>query len=227
MQANDKVFIVTEDYPPYSYLDNNGEVVGLATQAVSALMAEAGLNHTIKLVPWARAYEAALKKPNTLIYPLVYLESRKDKFHFICPISHITDFYFFRLISRNDIKVTALNDVKNYVTGVVRNDSIHQFLLKAGFINDKNLDIAASDSVTLKKLQHGRVDLIYTSQATMTSRLKELGLPPESVTALFQIPQYKEQALCIGMSKQTNPALVLKLNQAHKRIIERNSAKGK
>lgn len=221
--ANSAVQVMTEEYPPYSYLDSKGNVAGTVTQIVEEILQSANINYQINLVPWARAYEATIKKPNTLIYPIVFLDSRKDKFHFICPVSHINDFYFFKLHSRTDIAVTNLAEAKKYVTGVVRNDSIHHFLQKSGFEKGKHLDIAVDDIVTLKKLQHGRVDLIYTSKASMAPRLKVLGLTEQSVTPLFQIPEFKEQPLCIGVNKQTDPALLQKLKAAHQNYMRTHS----
>ncbi|WP_372770718.1 substrate-binding periplasmic protein [Pseudoalteromonas sp.] len=221
--AGNSIRIVTEDYPPYSYLDEQDKVTGKATHAVTAIMDQAKLAYTINLLPWARAYDQASKNPNLLIYPLVYLDSRKEMFHFICPIAYISDFAFYRLTSRTDIDISSIEDAKRYVTGVIRFDSIHLFLLESGFEDRKNLDVASSEDITLKKLQHGRVDLIYTSKITLKRRLKALDLPDDFLSPVYQIPQYSKQPLCIGLKKGSDPELVRRLKQAHQKFLKRES----
>jgi len=74
--------VVTEDYPPYSYLEA-GRVTGYSTAVVRAVLAEAGLEAEIQLIPWARAYDLALHDEQVLIYSIARTPAREHKFRWI------------------------------------------------------------------------------------------------------------------------------------------------
>ena len=59
------ITIVTEHLPPYNYLED-GEARGMSTEVVQAALDAAGHTYEIRFMPWARAYQIALTKPNTL-----------------------------------------------------------------------------------------------------------------------------------------------------------------
>lgn len=220
VSANEKILIVTEDFPPYSFLNKEGSVQGIATEGIKEIFSNAQLNFDIKLMPWARAYEIAKTQPNVIIYPIAQMKSREEQFHFICPIAQKLVFTFYRLVHRDDIEIVNLEDAKKYIIGVVRDDSIHIMLKGLGFITNKNLDIAANGDITIKKLLHGRVDLIYSSESLMKSRLSKQGFEMEAVKAIFQIPQYKDKEVCLALNKQSNPDLVKGLKAAHKNMAK-------
>ncbi len=85
--AEEELLVMTEQFPPFNFQEDN-TVKGLSTQIIRKLMEEAHLKYRIELVPWKRAYNTALNRPNTLIYTMAKTESRKDKFHWIGKISN-------------------------------------------------------------------------------------------------------------------------------------------
>ena len=61
------LLVVTEDWPPYNFLDKKNQVVGQSTDIVKAILAEAKLDYEIHLFPWARSYQKSLNGKNVLI----------------------------------------------------------------------------------------------------------------------------------------------------------------
>ena len=53
------ISVVTEDWPPYNYLDENGEMTGYSTKVVKKVLEKANVQYDIRLYPWARSYEMA------------------------------------------------------------------------------------------------------------------------------------------------------------------------
>ena len=68
------IAVVTEDWEPYNYLENN-EVVGISTTVVRKVLNKAGIgiNGGIQMYPWARAYKMVKENKNTLIYTIIRL----------------------------------------------------------------------------------------------------------------------------------------------------------
>ncbi len=77
-----KVNVVTEDAYPFQYIKNN-KIVGPTTDLVKKLLTEAHVDYEINMYPWARAYNLALSKPNTIIYSIARTKEREDKFLWI------------------------------------------------------------------------------------------------------------------------------------------------
>lgn len=131
------ITVVTEEWPPYSYLEE-GKVKGVATDLVRAILDESGLEYTISLYPWARAYDMALNKKNILLYSTVRLPSRENLFHWVPMDSLSANFYLYSPSDRA-LKVKTLEQAKAYKIAVTRETASHHFLLSKGFEEGKNL----------------------------------------------------------------------------------------
>jgi len=80
----EKITVLTEQYYPYTYTESgrdDGEIVGLATELVAAVLEEARLDYQISIMPWARVVRAAETTPNVLVYSMVRPPEREDQFH--------------------------------------------------------------------------------------------------------------------------------------------------
>ena len=91
---------------------------------------------------------------------------RKILFNWVGPISP-REIWLFKLASREDIVLRSLEDAKRYQIGVVRKSSSANYLLKNGFSEDKNLQLANLEIQNIKKLFIGRIDLVPFNIAEM------------------------------------------------------------
>jgi polar amino acid transport system substrate-binding protein len=74
---------LTEDYPPYNYLQE-GRLVGPSVEIVEAATLLAGSPVTraqIKVQPWSRAYRDALRGPNRVLFATTRTRDRESQFH--------------------------------------------------------------------------------------------------------------------------------------------------
>ncbi|WP_462172966.1 substrate-binding periplasmic protein [Pseudoalteromonas xiamenensis] len=149
--------VVTEEWRPYNYLDENGTLIGGATEKVKRVLDKAGVEYEMQVYPWVRALKIARQKPNTLIYSIFRTPERESWFHWGCPLLQPVKEYVFTLKSRKDIKIRTLEDAKQYITSTVRGSVGHDFLVNQGFEAGKNLDVAADASAIPRKLLAGRV----------------------------------------------------------------------
>ncbi len=132
------ITIVTEDWAPYNYSENN-EIKGVVTDIVTAVMQRTGLDWEVRVYPWARAYKMAMEGENVMIYSIFRLDTREKLFKWIAVPGLSVNMYLFKPRHRTDIQVTNIDDVKAYTVGVTRDTSTHHFLLAKGFEENRNL----------------------------------------------------------------------------------------
>jgi len=147
--------VVTET-TPYTY--QSGErVLGTATEVVERTLQGAGLTpYQIRVYPWARAYDLALKEPGVLIFLIARTPARESQFKWAGEIMKI-QYHLYRLRERTDVKVTTLADAKNYSIGVMRDDVRQQYLKSKGF---QRLVVSAQSIDNFNKLIAHQVDLV-------------------------------------------------------------------
>src|SRR3990167_4825058 len=79
-QASAQTIRAVTETTPYTY--QKGErVVGTATEVVEKTLQAAGqTDYQVRLYPWARAYDMALKEPNVLIFLIARTPVRESQF---------------------------------------------------------------------------------------------------------------------------------------------------
>ncbi|MGI0115276.1 substrate-binding periplasmic protein [Zooshikella sp. RANM57] len=210
-----ELLVVTEEWPPYNYKEND-LVTGYSTEIVQKVLKKANINYTTRLYPWARAYELALKKENVLIYTIVRTPEREALFQWLGPILPGKKFYLYKLKSRKDINLTTIDDAKKFKTAIMRDDVTHQFLNARGFIDDKHLDLSVSEEINIKKLFNNRADLIIGNVESLPLRIKNLQLDFSKVEpAIFMF----EHGYYMALSAQSDEQLFNRLNAAMKQVF--------
>ena len=203
--------VVTEDWPPFIYVDDAGEITGLITKRVKQLFADLGINYKIDLLPWNRAYQKAKNESNVAIYSIYRTEERENDFYWHCPLMKPIPVYFFSLSSREELKITSLTDLRQYTLGVTRDSFASKELKKQTSAMNLNINSGSDDMINVKTLINGRVDLILDTHEALSYRLKQWGLPRSLVKKHieFKMPSVKDH--CIAFNKGTSPAILNKL----------------
>lgn len=212
----DTILVVTEEWEPYNYSVGDS-VGGLSTDVVRATFRRAGLHPQIRVYPWARAYDMALKDSSLCIYSIYRSKQRDSLFHWIGPINPPADYYLYKLASRTDIVIKNLSEAKRYKVGVMRTDASHNILKEAGFEDGKHLDLVSSEELNIKKLLAGRVDLIPGAKLSLAARMKKQGTPFERVEKALLF--FKGDARSyMAFSKKTPPDLVFRVQSAFEQL---------
>ncbi len=205
---SESLTIVTESFPPYNY-SQDGQITGMSTEVVNAVLKEMGLKIEIQMYPWARAYKLAEKSRNHLIYSIARIPEREAIFHWIGPIApYKTSFY--KLISRRDIQVSELNEAKQYSIGCSRDDVITQYLQSKAF---KNLSVVSRDTQNIMRLKAGLVDLIAFDEASFTYQVKQLGLNLGLFQRVHRLEDLSD-SLYMALNRASDERLVNQLNHA-------------
>ncbi len=154
---------------PYTF-QKGDRVEGSATEVVEKTLQAAGLtDYQVKLYPWARAYDMALKEPGVLIFLIARTAAREQHFKWAGEIMKI-QYHLYRLRDRSDISVKTLADAKNYTIGVMRDDVRQQYLQSRGF---QRLAVSAQWIDNFNKLIKRQVDLVPLTQDDASSLCAE------------------------------------------------------
>lgn len=211
--------LLTEDYPPYNMPkeetngDNENEIIGSATDVIKELFKRAKIKYQMETLPWARAYNNALNKKNTVVFAASRTEEREKLFKWVGPIGE-NDWVLFSLVNPKTkealIKMNSLEDAKKYVIGAYKGDATSNYLHSFSYlkIEDSNLDINNQ-----KKLQAGRIDLWASG--------KQLGkwyFKKNKINNIVPIFTLKTSTLYAAFNIQTDDNIIEKLNQIIKEI---------
>ncbi|SFW47814.1 ABC transporter substrate-binding protein [Pseudomonas sp. NFACC04-2] len=77
--------IVTEEWAPYNYLENN-RLTGMTTEIVRAIMALTGDDFEVLLQPSMRATQILKHRPKTIMYSLFRTSERESLYKWVGPI---------------------------------------------------------------------------------------------------------------------------------------------
>lgn len=100
----DSIRVVTEEYPPFNYTDETGQIAGVSTAIVREALQRARPDYKIESNAWARSYQIALAEPGVLIYTIYRNPEREPLFKWVGAILEARDLVY-RLAARTDIKV--------------------------------------------------------------------------------------------------------------------------
>ncbi len=206
--------IVTEDYPPYNYKEND-QLTGFSTEIIKAVVQEVGIKAKFGLYPWPRAYNMALKMENTLIYTIARNQKRENLFKWVGPIASRTIFLY-KLKERDDIQVNSLEDSKKYKIGCVRNDGFSLYMISKGFVIGKNLKQVHNEELNIKKLFHGRFDLVANVELYMAFKVKSLGLDFNKLEKVYELPD--KSAYYMAFNIKTSDNIVRQFQEALNKI---------
>ncbi len=209
------VSIVTSSYPPYNHLDEFGEVTGMGTEVVEAILDELDLDTRIELLPFGRAFQMATDNENTLIYTIGKNKEREEILSYVGKITPEVKRCFYALASRDDIVVNTLSDAKKYHIGTVIEGSVEKYLLGNGFKLKKSIHPNTSLEANLKKLLADRIDLWAVMEFTAPYLARKNGLEPnDSLKQVYCIDDKIPNAGYLAFSKKTQHSLVEKFKQA-------------
>ena len=202
--------ILTEDYPPLSYLDN-GTVTGFGAEVVAAIQKELGTAYQPSLVNWDDAYQRALNEPNIVLFTMDKTPEREDKFHFIGPLGEsVASFY---ALAGSEIKLPDLEAAKSVPSIATTTEWFtEQYLKEKGFAN---LASHPDPQQAIRSLMEKKSELSVFTDITYPRLAKDTGIDP---TALKPVLELLRSQYYMAIAKQTDPKIVEKWRQAFAKL---------
>lgn len=198
--------LVTEEYPPYSFRE--GAILkGSSIDQVNVMMKDAGLDHTVEIMPWARALALAEKQPDHCVFTTTHNAERDPHFKWVEPLLAGRTL----LIRRAGAPVNpqSLDEAKQFLVGTTRNDFTADMLKAKDF---KRVDLATDFNLTLKKLMLGRVDLMPIAEDYYV-KLRRDGTQIEKVLVL------SEQIYSVACNKAVPDEEIRKMQASLDKLI--------
>jgi len=156
--ADDPLLILTEQLYPMNYTENGQDdekILGFATELVTAVMVESGLDYEMNMVPWARAINSIDNNPNVLVFSMTRSPARESKYHWIGEIWKAK----INLYGHRD-RITEqsfdIENIKNLRIGTQRGSVTREYLQNNGF---RNIVTIKTMSSYIRLLDRGRIDL--------------------------------------------------------------------
>lgn len=200
-QERPRLYLTTETSAPSSMLVN-GRVAGIATDKLRSVLARTGVDYQIALLPWQRAYTAALQRSHTCVYSTTRTPEREGLFKWVGPL----DSAQWVLMGRADRKLalTSLEQARGLRIGTYHGDARDNYLRSLGFATDA----APNDFLNPQKLLQGRIDLWAASWRTGSTVLQRNGWDKQIVPVLA----FRKIEVYLACNPAVSDALVTRLN---------------
>lgn len=187
LAASQPLRVVTEQLPPLQVSQSDGTITGAMVDIVNLLLQKANIKCDIEMFPWARSYQMALSRENTLIFSMLRGEDREDKFIWVGKLFAINS-YLVTLKNSGTFNIDSIEDAKQYSVGSIRQDLAESYLRKHGFTEDKNLYLSSDYHVLWQMLYSGRTDLAFTNNILWKYEIEDSQLDPTQIEINYQIP---------------------------------------
>ena len=203
---------VAEDLPPFHFINEHDQLDGALVEVTRELLAQAGLEGEIELVPFARAYNVTKNMENTFLLSLLKTPVRESSFKWLGQ-SYKTRAFLVGLKNRTDIKLNTLDDAKAYNVGTIRGYYSETFLKQAGFREKQNLSLSVQYEHMWQMLFKGRIDLVLTNFIALEREIASLGLNAGDVSRYIQVKDFPDE-LYFATGLKTRDKLVERLREA-------------
>lgn len=190
-------------------------VIGIATDKVREAMQRAGIDYTIELLPWKRAYLVAQQRPDACVYSTSRTPEREALFKWAGP----TDVGQWVMMGRADskLKLRSLEDARGLRIGTYNGDARDAYLRGRGF----RVDAANEDLANAGKLLLDRIDLWAAGLRGGSTILSRYGYDKKIVPLLV----FKNIELYLACNRGVPDAVVARLNAAFAAIVRDGTAR--
>ncbi len=169
--------LYTENTPPDIMRDGE-RIVGISPDKVREIMSRARISYTMEIMAWKRAYELALRTPNSCVFSTSRTPERESLFKWVGPLREF-DWTLYGL-ANPPFQLSVLEDAKKLRIGGYNGDVRVQYLQDRGF----TVDVAPDNFSNPRKLLGGRIDLWVTSHQLAHGLLEREGLVGKIVPLL-------------------------------------------
>ncbi|WP_343561223.1 substrate-binding periplasmic protein [Kiloniella sp. b19] len=193
--------IYAEVNPPSVYRLKSGELQGYLQAYVEQIALKTGTDAQFRALPWNRAFETTLIKPETALFPTARTKEREDQFKWVGPIG-VSFWSFFK---KKDLPLTieTLEDAKGSSgIGVILGSAIENHLRKRDF---QNISPTHSRDLILRMVLKDRISLMASSQEVIDNLLTRAVLPEDTLVPVYN---FRACYLYIAFNKNTDNAVI-------------------
>ena len=212
--AAEKIYLYTENFPPYNmsvngraYEHKATDIDGLCTEMIKTIMTHTDLDYVMKLRNWGYGYGRALEKENHGIFCTTYTEDRAPQFKWVGPLTR--NLWTIFAPPGSGLKLQDLDAAKGMTIGGYRGDVMTEYLLERGF----NVSQLESDDLNPKRLALQQIDLWIADRLAGPYFASQ-----QDVDELVPVYSFNDTELYLAMSLATPDEIVNKLNSGLAKI---------
>jgi polar amino acid transport system substrate-binding protein len=205
-----KVRIITEHLAPFQISENHELVGGTVAMEIKQLISKVLPGNKIEVLPWARAFQIASERPNTIIFSLVRTPERENNFIWIGKVAHVP----MELIALKTSKlqpISSLSELKDIQIGVKRLDAVTIWLASQGLQFDNELVEIVNTLTTMQMLEKGRIDVIPSTQQVIEFYCKKAGCKTSDFKTIYTLNTLSED-FYLAVSLGTDENLIKQLS---------------
>jgi len=218
--AGKRLEIVTLNYPPTAFIDDNNNAVGIHIDITKEALNRIGVDFEIKFYPWKRALQMVYKGEADAIIDPAYNEERSRNCYFPKEFSNIDQWVFFQKKGNKFFIDKDLKKVSHISIGIARGFEYGGKLQTA--LNEKrfkSIQEVTNNETNIKKLIAGRFDVMAGDKANILYYSKKLGVKDNIEIVMSQSSNEEfilsESPTYVAFSKKTiNKKLVDKFSDA-------------
>ena len=159
------------NYPPFEYLDEQGNPAGYNVELTRALAKATDLDIEIRLGPWDNIIKDLKRGAVDIMQGMFYLPERDQKFDFTQP--HDRNHYVVAGRKGKGKLPETIEALSGKRIIVQSGDAAHDYLVSQGL--EKNLFFANSQEEVLQELTEGRYDCAVVARISALHLIKERG----------------------------------------------------
>lgn len=208
--AEDKLYIFTENYPPYNasttgqgFAHNADDIAGICTDMVKQMMERVDYEYIMKMRDWSRAYDWVQGRENHALFCTARTDQREDQFQWVGPLAPIKWTLF--AAPDSDIELDSLEDARQYRIAGYKGDVMSDYLVNEGFEVIRNV----SGDQNPRRLTLGQADLWVTDGLVGPLVAEE----EHGITGLKPVLVFRETPMYLAVSTETDPEIVEDLQQ--------------
>lgn len=208
--ADDKLYIYTENYPPYNasttgqgFAHNAEDISGICTDMVKEMMKRVDYEYVMKMRDWSLAYSRVQGRENHALFCTARTDEREDEFQWVGPLAPIK----WTLFAAPDsaIELDSLEDAKQHKIAGYKGDVMSDYLVSEGF----EVIMTVSGEQNPRRLTLGQADLWVTDGLLGPLVAEE----KHGITGLKPVLVFRETPMYLAVSNKTDPGVVEDLQQ--------------
>lgn len=187
------------NYPPYEFLDENGQPAGYNVELTKAIAQHLGLDVVFQLGPWGAIRKKLENNEIDLIAGMFYSAERDKTFEFTGPHAHVSHV----AISRIGTEIpTSMANLSGKIIAVMDGDIMHDLAIKAGY--GRQLVLAKTQQEALQLVSNEHVEFALIAM----------------VPALYWIEKENLSNLNVGKNPLVTSEYCYASTHANKEIVE-------
>ena len=207
---------MTEEYPPYNFVDPaDGQLKGITVDVLMEMFGLIGARverEDLLVLPWARSYSRLLKEPGTALFSTTYTEERLKLFQFVGPV--IPTRVSVIAAKQGGVNVDSVQDLNQLRIGVVRDDVGEQLIRSLG-VTDGAIEYSNYGDNMVRKLDKGRLDAISYAEDIASYQFKLAGIKTSKYETVLVL---KDSHMGYAFHQSTDKRVVDTLQAALERL---------